>query len=143
METFLKSSLVPLDGSSWSDHFNAREIEDNVLKYNLKYDKSKAVRTAFGGTVPEGSVGLPANEQWKLHRRMMAPRMTPSYLSSKMNTILENLHQLLAIWSIRSKLAQDSSGIFECGDDIERFALDTMTDALFRENLKALRHLIN
>lgn len=100
-----------------------REIEEKLLKHSHNFDKAAALRAAFGGTIPEGSVSLPANEQWKAHRRMMAPCMSPAYLSTKTNRILQSTQKLVALWSLKSNLAQSSGGVFECDDDIERFAM--------------------
>ncbi|KAJ6577341.1 cytochrome P450 [Mycena capillaripes] len=118
---------------------DAKEIEENLLKHSQNFDKAEAVRAAFSGTMPEGSVGLPANEQWKLHRRMMAPSMSPAYLATKTNRIFANAQKLIDIWSLKSRISSEfNNGVFECDDDIERFAMDTIIDVLFGENFHCL-----
>ncbi|KAJ7096189.1 cytochrome P450 [Mycena epipterygia] len=118
---------------------DANEIEENLGKKSYNFDKAESVRAAFVGTLREGSVGLPANEKWKLHRRMMAPSMSPAYLGAKMSQLCANVQKLMEIWLLKSQLALKFNGVFECDDDIERFAMDIIMVVLFGENLGCLQ----
>ncbi|KAJ7213161.1 cytochrome P450 [Mycena pura] len=120
-----------------------REIEENLQRRSEDFDKAAAVRAAFAGTLPEGSVGLPADAQWKLHRRMMAPSMSPAYLATKMTLISANARKLIDIWALKSDLVEDRPGVFQCDDDIERFAMDTIMTVLFGDNLDCLQTTYN
>ncbi|KAJ7650648.1 cytochrome P450 [Roridomyces roridus] len=115
-----------------------KEIEENLQKRAENFDKAKVVREAFVGTLRQGSVGLAAKEQWKLHRRMMTPSMSPTYLATRMNQICANVQKLLDIWAVKSRLASKYDATFECDDDIERFAMDSIMAVMLGENLHCL-----
>ncbi|KAJ7721718.1 cytochrome P450 [Mycena maculata] len=117
---------------------DAKEIEENLLKQAQNFDKAGFVRAAFFCALPEGTVSLPTNEQWKLHRRMMAPSMSPAFLATRMNRISANVQKLLDIWALKSNFSLQSNGVFECDDDLERFSMDNILEVLFGENMHCL-----
>ena len=58
----------------------------------------------FEQIIPKGIFNITGAE-WKTHRRIMAPAMTGPYLRKSVGQINDSLQALVALWSLKSDLA--------------------------------------
>ena len=88
-------------------------IEHVLLKQNKAIDRAAQTTEIFKGLTPTGQIGLPTNDMWKHHRRIVGPAMTSKYLSLATPLANEAVMDLVRLYKAKAEIAGDRSWAVE------------------------------
>ncbi|MCJ1472279.1 hypothetical protein MMC13_000926 [Lambiella insularis] len=114
-----------------------REAQDILLRRAKDFDRSQFFEDVFGGTVPYNHVIQPTNDKFRQGRRLLADTMAASFLNRVAAPLLRRHSiDLIELW--RVKIDAAAGHAFWAADDLNNFALDSIWDVAFGNQLNSL-----
>lgn len=106
-----------------SDYLESRDIM--VRRTPQQFDRSAWLGDMFWAIAPRNMTRFLTNDDWKVHRRLMADAMSPNFLK---NVASHHAHSgassLIALWKSKMDLAQGHA--FSVLEDVCKAGMDTM-----------------
>ncbi|KAJ7129909.1 cytochrome P450 [Mycena crocata] len=146
------SQVVVGLGASWASRIfgfgqaivilaDAQEMHDVLVNRATEFDRSKSISALFAGTLPQGMLALPTDDQFKHHKRYLGITMTNPYLARMMPRIVDSMQELMDLWALGSKRLppKDSTYAIPALDDIRLATIDVIASITFGASFDGVR----
>ena len=80
-------------------------VLDMVTDRSGKYGRDSTSQDYFYQIIPYGMLVLPTGQQWKTHRRVLAPLISSTYLNQRGKQMSEAIEAMVELWKMKSKLS--------------------------------------
>lgn len=112
-----------------------RETQDIMTRRTREFDRSNYFGDMFLSILPDNMVHMATTDTWKMHRKLMADTMSPSFLSSAAGPQMHNnALSLISLWREKARLAAGHP--FDAIEDVKAAAMDIIWAATFGTNMK-------
>ncbi|QRV94337.1 cytochrome P450 family protein [Ceratobasidium sp. AG-Ba] len=97
---------------------------DRLVVKGKNVEATKFLGIIYSRLIPNAQISLPANDMWKLHRRMFGPMLSQEHLSRMVNHISIYAMGLVELWDAKLKLGEGKS--FNAMVDIKLAVMDAI-----------------
>ncbi|KAJ7459952.1 cytochrome P450 [Mycena latifolia] len=162
------SQVVVGLGASWASRLfgfgqaivilaDSQEMHDVLINRSTEFDRSKSISAlyvqgiqritrsrshSFAGTLPQGMLSLPTDEQFKHHKRYLGITMTNPYLARMTPRIVDLIQELVDLWSVGAKrLGKGGSTdvAINALDDIRLATIDVIASITFGASFNGVK----
>ncbi|KAF8194043.1 cytochrome P450 [Mycena galopus ATCC 62051] len=144
------SQLVVGLGASWASRLfgfgqaivilaDSQEMYDVLVNRAAEFDRSKSISALFAGTLPQGMLALPTDEQFKHHKRYFGITMTNPYLARMTPRMVDLMQELVDLWSAGAKRLGGSTDAIDVLNDIRLATIDVIASITFGASFNGVK----
>ncbi|KAJ7808617.1 cytochrome P450 [Mycena olivaceomarginata] len=127
-------------GASWASRILASgRLLTSLVNRASEFDRSKSISALFAGTLPQGMLALPTEEQFKHHKRYLGITMTNPYLARMTPRIVDLMQELVDLWALGAKRLSTPTAAIDVLDDIRLATIDVIASITFGASFQGVR----
>ncbi|KAK4684370.1 hypothetical protein P7C73_g5809, partial [Tremellales sp. Uapishka_1] len=109
-----------------------QEISNLLLYRTAAIDRAEFTTKVFACIFPAALIGLPTNDVWRHHKRILGFAMTSKYLSLTTPKANEPIKDLIELWKLKAEKAGGRS--WDAMKDMDAATMDAICGMAFGEN---------
>ncbi|CED84336.1 Cytochrome P450 CYP4/CYP19/CYP26 subfamilies [Phaffia rhodozyma] len=123
-----------------------KRLNDQILN-SKDWDRGALMQGIFGGVTPKGMLAIKTDSMLRLHRRALAPSMSPAFISISADVFAIHMARLMSLWKVKLQLASEckfgageqiADVFWDAEGDLHMLTTDAISQIVFGESFDQL-----